>query len=99
MSQLRGEGLAEAVVEDVVAGGVGEIGEDDGVFFGERGSAMEIKVAANYQHDAENRRRSNDDGFVGEGLYALPPFGPCGVILDDSRDFSRRRSSSRSRYT
>ena len=68
MSELRGESLAQAVVEDVVAGGVGEIGEDDGVFFGERRSAVEIKIAADRKSDADKSRRSDGDGFVGEGL-------------------------------
>ena len=35
--ELDGEGLFESVVEDGVAGGVGEVGEDDGVGLGEFG--------------------------------------------------------------
>ncbi len=33
--EIDGEGLLERAVEDRVAGGVGEVGEDDGIFLGE----------------------------------------------------------------
>jgi hypothetical protein len=35
---LDGEGLFQCAIEDGVAGGVDEVGEDDAVFFGERPS-------------------------------------------------------------
>jgi hypothetical protein len=35
--ELDGQRLLQRVVKDGVAGGVGEVGEDDGVFFGELG--------------------------------------------------------------
>ena len=44
--ELGGEALAESAVEDGVAGGVGEVGEDDRVFVGEFGGVggAEIEV-------------------------------------------------------
>ena len=44
--ELHGETLAERAVEDGIAGGVGEIGKDDGVFGSERRSAVEESVNA-----------------------------------------------------
>ena len=38
--QLRREALAKRAIEDGVAGGVDEVGEDDGIFFGELGRGV-----------------------------------------------------------
>jgi hypothetical protein len=46
LTEIDGEGLLKRVVEDGIAGGVCEIGEDDGVFGSElRGSTRVPEVA------------------------------------------------------
>ncbi len=52
--ELDGESLLKGVVEDGVAGGVGEVGEDDGVLLGEFcgvGGAVIEKCGGGEEHD------------------------------------------------
>ena len=52
--ELRGEALTQGAVEDGVARGVDEVGEDDGVFFGELCEWMRPPVEGRDRDDEQN---------------------------------------------
>ena len=79
--ELDGEALAQGAVEDGVAGGVGEITEDDDVFFGEFWRAMHEEVRpgrergdqqdgnANFQRQIVRRANGRGRGGTRAGIH------------------------------
>ena len=57
--QLDGQTLAERAVENGVAGGINEIGEDDNVLVREFGRRAEVEVARDEKRDNCHRTRRN----------------------------------------
>ncbi len=70
--EIDGEGLLEGAVEDRVAGGVDEVGEDDGVFLGEGCSFRHRSCRPRAQ--VERSPDGGSDKYYGGGNQNLPEF-------------------------
>src|SRR5208282_583253 len=60
--ELDGEGLLQGSVEHGIAGGVDEVGENDGVFFGEGGGAAGAEEQASGDEGSDQYRGGGDGG-------------------------------------
>ena len=87
-SSLHGHALAQSSVKDGVAGGVGEVGEDDGVFVGEA-LAWGMRTIMRTGRRLRARRAGQRPGhtcrawarlWTGEGArpHAVRPYTVCG---------------------
>ena len=78
--ELDGQRLLQGSVENGIAGGVDEVGEDDGVFFGERVGAAGAKEQASAdqgcdQQPRRDRRESSTISSAAAGDGASPLAG------------------------
>lgn len=92
--EVEGEGLPESVIEERIAGFVVEVGDDDGVFFGDGRVGSEGVDAENQsgKSDGNNGSRGEEEDF-----FATPVRSGCNDGLDfvgrNMGMFRERRSS------
>ena len=62
MSELHRQRLLQRIVKDRIAGGVGEVGEDDGVLLGQRRcwTRAEVETTTNQGGDDDHRSRNQN---------------------------------------
>jgi hypothetical protein len=85
--QLRGKALAQGVIEDRVAGGVSEVGQDDGVFVGEL-SRMWADEIGRATREAEKRTAAPT--IHGKRILCTAAAGACFVAPENSRESASR---------
>ena len=63
LAQAHSQRLLESAVEDRITGGIGEVGEEDGIFFGE-GLSLVGAVEKTASHQEGNHHQSNRNQYL-----------------------------------